>query len=359
MRRCVVLFVVMMLCSTSVLATESQDLIGIREDDLIQELPCEASELLEDININNPSWIDSVLSVIVNAFGKLTDSIRQGLRTSGILLIIALLCGVCSTLSTNQSMCVIVGALGIFSAVLGSVGAMIRLSGDTIKTLTEYSGLLLPVMASAMAVSGNPIAAGGLQALTALFCQLFMRIIINVLIPGVYLYLALAVGEAALQNTLLGELREFISWIIEKVLRILMYVFTAFLSMTGVISGSTDALTVKTTKAAVSGMVPVVGSILSDASDTLLAGAATVKNTVGIIGMTAVLGIVIVPFLRIGIQYLIIKATAACSGTVALKEHTALLKHISSAMGLLLAMTGACAMLLLISGVCYLKVSAF
>ena len=106
-------------------------------------------------------------------------------------------------------------------------------------------------------------------------------------------------------------------------------------------------------------MVPVVGSILSDASDTLLAGAATVKNTVGIIGMTAVLGIVIVPFLRIGIQYLIIKATAACSGTVALKEHTALLKHISSAMGLLLAMTGACAMLLLISGVCYLKVCAF
>jgi len=53
------------------------------------------------------------------------------------------------------------------------------------------------------------------------------------------------------------------------------------------------------------------------------------------------------------------KGTAACSGAVGLKEHSAMLKHVTSAMGLLLAMTGICGLLLLFSGVCYLKVSAF
>lgn len=357
-KRLLIFLVLISICGTSAMAAGSEDFINIEEEDLIIDLPPDASQLLEDVDTNHPGILESIVSVVVKAMGKMTDGIRQGLRLSGILLIIVLLCGICSTLSSRRSVCVIVGSLGIFTAALGSVGSMIQLSRDTVKNLTDYSGLLLPVMASAMAVSGNPIAAGSLQALTALFAQLLMRLITKVLIPGVYLYLALAAVEAALENTLIGELREFLSWLIGKVLRILMYIFTAFLSLTGVISGSTDALAIKTTKAAVSGMVPVVGSILSDASESLLAGATTIKNTVGILGMTAVIGIVIVPFFRVGLQYLIIKATAACSGTVAMKEHTTLLKHISTAMGLLLAMTGTCAMLLLISGVCYLKVTA-
>lgn len=357
MRQWIIVLCVIIILSAPVFASEFEDVSDIREESLIDELPEDAAELLEGVDLSNPSLIDSVITVFSKALGKLTQGIQEGLRTAGIVLMICLLCGICSSLSPKSTFCVIVGALGIFTAVMGSIGSMIQLSENTVRCLTDYSALLLPVMASAMALSGNPVSAGGLQGLTALFAQLFMRIITKFLIPGVYLYLALAVSEAALQNTLLGELREFLGWLIGKALRILIYVFTAFLSITGVISGSADALAVKTTKAAVSGMIPVVGSIISDASETLLAGAATLKNTIGILGMTAVLGIAIVPFLRVGIQYLIMKVTAACSGTIALKEHTALLKNLSSAMGLLLAMTGICAMLLLVSGVCYLKVS--
>ncbi len=355
MRKILLMLLVLFVCISNVRATE--DIVDTDQDTLIRELPVEVQALLEDSDPRSSGFIDSVLSVFVNALGKGTDGLRQGLRTSGILLVIVLLCSICSSAGSQKSVSIIVGVLGIFGATLGSLGSMIQLSQDTIHQLTDYSALLLPVMASAMAISGCPITAGGLQALTALFAQILMRVITKILIPGVYLYLALVAGEAALQNSLLGELREFVAWLIEKVLRILMYVFTAFLSLTGVISGTADALAIKTTKAAVSGMVPVVGNILSDASETLLSGAATLKNTIGIIGMLAVLGITVLPFLRVGIQYLIMKITAACSGAVALKEHTTMLKHISTAMGLLLAMTGTCGALLLISGVCYLKVS--
>lgn len=321
-------------------------------------LPAEAAELLEDTDPGKTGIMDTVLSLLIKALGRATDSIRQGLKTSGILLALVLLCGICSIFSPEQTLCRIIGAIGLFTAVTGSMGAMVDLAQNTVRDLADYSALLLPVMAGAMALSGNPMSAGGLQAITAVFAQLLSRMILKLLIPGIYLFLALATAEAALENPILGDLREFLFWIMEKSLRILMYCFTAFLSLTGVISGSADALAVKTTKAAVSGMIPVVGSILSDASESLLCGTATVKNTVGIVGMTAVLGITLLPFMRIGIQYLIMKGTAACSGSVGLKEHCSLLKHISSAMGLLLAMTGVCGLLLLISGVCYLKVTA-
>ena len=355
MRKLCLLFVLLLLCCMNVGAVE--DTYSQDGNDLLQELPDESEELLQDIDTTDPDFLSGVISILLNAFKKSFDGIRQGFKTAGILLIIILLCGICSNTGCRNSLCVIVGALGIYGTTLGSLSAMIRLSETTIQNLTDYSAFLLPVMASAMAISGNPISAGGLQALTALFSQLLMGIISKVLLPGIYLFLTIVACECALQSPMLGEIRKFISWLMEKTLRTLLYIFTGFLSISGIISGSADAVAIKSAKAAVSGMVPVVGNILSDATDTLVSSAMVIKNSIGIIGLLAILSITCVPFLRIGIQYLIMKLTTAVSATVGVKAHTTMLDHISTAMGLLLAMTGTCGALLLISGVCFLKVA--
>ncbi len=354
MRKLILCILVLLLCCSWAHCSEGEE---INEDILFQGLPDEAARLVEEADPGSNSFVDSALSLLMGALGRATDGIRQGLRTSGILLAIALLCGICSTLSHSRSICRIVGALGIFTAVMGSLGSMVELSRSTISQLADFSAILLPAMATVMATSGNPISAGGLHALTILFAQLLSRVILKLLIPGIYLFLGLATIEAAIDNPILGELRELMMWLMEKTLRIFMYGFTFFLTLTGVIGGNADVIAKKTAKAAVSGMIPVVGGILSDAAEYLLNGTAALKNALGVFGMIAVLAITILPFFRVGFQYLIMKATAACSGAVGLKEHCTLLKHISSAMGMLLAMTGSCGILLLISGVCYLKVT--
>ena len=357
MRRICLILLIIFLCCAEVHGIEKEDILEWDQDALVSEIPSDAVDILEDMDLQNLNFTDTVLTVVFRAMEKCTESIRQGIRTSATILIIAMLCNLCSSLSPQKSAVVIVGVLGILGFSVKAMDAMVLLAEQTITDLTEYSALLLPVMASAMAVSGNPVTAGGLYGITVLFSQLLMRLITKLLIPGIYFFLMLAAGECALQNTLLRELREFLGWIMEKALRILLYLYTAFLSLTGIISGTTDALAVKTAKSAVSGMVPVVGSILSDASETLLSGALSIKNSIGLIGLLAVLGITLVPFFRVGIQYLILKITVACSGSVAINEHIGMIKHITAAMGFLLAMTGICGALLLISGVCYLKVA--
>ena len=72
-------------------------------------------------------------------------------------------------------------------------------------------------------------------------------------------------------------------------------------------------------------------------------------------GLIAVAAIAIGPFLRIGAQYLLLKLTAAVCGVFGSKRTTELVGDFSSAMGILLAMTGAVCMLLLISMVCFMK----
>ena len=127
------------------------------------------------------------------------------------------------------------------------------------------------------------------------------------------------------------------------------------MSITGVVSGTTDAAVLKTTKVTISSVVPVVGGILSDASEAVLVSAGLMKNAAGIYGIFAVLAVFLLPFLRVGVQYLLLKFTAAVCSIFAPKSITELIGDFSTAMGLLLAMTGSVCLLQLISTVCFMK----
>ena len=100
---------------------------------------------------------------------------------------------------------------------------------------------------------------------------------------------------------------------------------------------------------AISRAIPVVGSILADASETVLAGAGVLRGTVGATGLLVVLAICLTPFLRLGVQYLLYKGTAALCATIVQPELAHLVDAIGSAFGLVLGMTGAAALILMVS----------
>ena len=67
-------------------------------------------------------------------------------------------------------------------------------------------------------------------------------------------------------------LKKVVTWILTTALLL----FTVYLSVVRIVSGSADGATVKVAKAAISGVVPVVGGILSEVSETVMAGAGMV-----------------------------------------------------------------------------------
>ena len=345
MKKIAVFLAVLLLLAAPVLAAEPTEALSdvLGADELTQSLPDEAAEVLDGFSPDGtPDFRSGVRSILRAAAGGSGGALRSGLRLCAVLLAMVTLCAVVrmSTQKDPVNAVSAVGALGICAACLGGMQSMISLASETVTRLSDYSACLLPVMASAMAMSGGTVSAGTLYAGTALFSGLLSRLIARLLLPGVSVYLVVAAAEAALADSLLSELREFVGWLISKSLRVVLFVFTGYLTVTGVISGS----------------VPVVGSILSDASETLLASASALKSSMGVFGMLAVLAICLAPFLKIGAQYLLLKGTAAVSGTIGMPQQVKLVKHAATAMGYLLAMTGACALMLLISVVCFLKV---
>jgi stage III sporulation protein AE len=132
-------------------------------------------------------------------------------------------------------------------------------------------------------------------------------------------------------------------------------VFVGYISISGIISGTADQTAVKATKLTLSGMIPVVGGILSDASETILVSAGLIKNALGVYGFLSIVAITITPFLLIGINYLGLKLITAFAGIFVSKTISKLLDDFTGALGMVLGMTGSVCLIQLISIVCFLK----
>lgn len=247
------------------------------------------------------------------------------------------------------------GAMALGALLLRQTDAMIRLGMETVEELSQYGKLLLPVLAAALGAQGGVTSSAALYAGTAVFDSLLMNLLSRLLSPMVYLFLALAVGNSATGENMLKKLRDLIKGFMSWCLRITLTVFTSYMSITGVVSGATDAAALKATKVTISTVVPVVGGILSDASEAVLVGARVMKNTAGSYGILAALAVFLAPFLRIGVHYLTLKATAAVCAIFDGGGMSELIEDFGTAMGLLLAMTGASCLLLLISTVCFMR----
>ena len=89
----------------------------------------------------------------------------------------------------------------------------------------------------------------------------------------------------------------------------------------------------------------------------VLAGAGVLKNTVGVFGMLVVIGICLVPFLQLGFHSLTYKVSSALSASLSGSRVAALIDQIGGAFGLILGMTGSCALLLMISMVSAVSVA--
>ena len=302
------------------------------------------------------SFGDGLLKLLENALGQLQPDLKEASRVSlGVVAAVMMVSLLQSFSGSVKTAAEFAGTTAIAAGLLLSANSLIRLAAETITEISEYGKLLLPVMTAAMAAQGGVSSSAALYTGTALFDAVLSSLISRLLVPMVYLFLALAVANSAMGEDLLKQMRNVAKGLISWCLKILLTVFTTYIAITGVVSGTTDAAALKATKVTISSVVPVVGGILSDASEAVLVSAGLMKNAAGIYGILAVLAVFLSPFLKIGVQYLILKLTAALCALFGAKRLTELIFDFSTAMGLLLAMTGSECLLLLISTVCFLK----
>lgn len=107
-------------------------------------------------------------------------------------------------------------------------------------------------------------------------------------------------------------------------------------------------ITAKTAKSLVSSGIPVVGKILGDVVDSVIGCGIILKNAIGIVGVIIILGICIVPIIKLAVITFTYKLVSAVSEVVADKKIVDLLNEIGDIFSLLLGILSAISFMVII-----------
>ena len=118
-----------------------------------------------------------------------------------------------------------------------------------------------------------------------------------------------------------------------------------------------DGVTAKTAKAVVSSVIPVVGKVLGDVVDSVLGCGVVLKNAVGVVGVIVIIGICILPVLKIATLSIMYSLASAVVQPVADDKIVKLLDEMSGVFKLLLAILCSLSVILIIGVTLVIKIS--
>ena len=317
-------------------------------DDVVPRELIDSAESGDDLLLRGGQYLFSHFRA------ALQDAVANSLRGAMALMLLSILCGLVESTaeSAGETPTRYAGYLGVLGAAAlsaGDLSALIGLGVETMDELSTMAKLLLPTIAAAMAGGGCVGSASVWQVGALMLSDIFLSLMRDVLVPVLYCMIGTAAAGALLEQSRLSLLSKGIGKLLSWGLSAILIVFTAFLSVSNLLAGSADRLAVKVGKTVISGAVPVVGGILSDATEAVAAAALTLRGTLGVLGVFSVLALCLAPLLRMAVQYLFYQLAAFFSGMVGSQSLSKFLEQLSSAFSLMLAMTAGGAFLLLVS----------
>ena len=107
--------------------------------------------------------------------------------------------------------------------------------------------------------------------------------------------------------------------------------------MQGLYVKSLDGFAVKTTKFAIGNFIPVVGGFVSDSFDIILSSSQLIKNVFGGIGLILLVGICLIPIIKIMSIILVYKSSAIVIEPVGENSISNFLNEIANLMSVMLA----------------------
>ena len=266
----------------------------------------------------------------------------------GLALLSSMASGLCTVIPIRET----IDRLSCCAAALlltDSVNALFSQASNTIFQLSDYSHAALPVVFTISAASGAIVSAPARYSASCLAMDMMITAAQRVMIPAIYAYLALAVSESLFGNSVLQMLMNLTKWVITSLLTILTLGFGAYLSLTGLISGSADALAVKSARTVIARSLPIVGGILSDSASVFLSAASIIRNSAGVFSLIAVCSLCLAPVTLLLVKTMAFKLTALVVDFQPGSHLAKLLGSMGTVFSMLLALVGCCSAMLLIS----------
>ena len=203
----------------------------------------------------------------------------------------------------------------IFTAIIcivsGVVYGIILNAENTLEKMSRFTEAIYPIVLTLTIACGASSSAATVTP-TALFVSDTVIIIVkNAVFPIIIFMLAIAIASNMNKSIKLKGLFGFLSSFMKWGIGLFTVVFSLFLGINGLNSGAIDGLGYKTAKYAVGSTLPLVGGVVGDGLNMMIASAAIIKNAFGMLAVFVIFSVAIIPIIEMIVLSLVLKLIAA------------------------------------------------
>ncbi|WP_455541906.1 stage III sporulation protein AE [Intestinibacter sp.] len=270
-----------------------------------------AKDLIKgDAQLSDLINIDNLKSLVL-------DQITASLKVITMIVVLALLSSILKSLESSFSSGQVskivnyIIFITMVTLVLVNFKDVLSIAYTTINSIIDIVNIIVPILLSLMAVGGlattsatlSPVFVGGVSIINLIFK--------NVIFTLITLGFCVLVINNLSKNIKLKRFSELLKKVNIVIVGAAFTVYLGLVSIQGIYVTSFDKFTVKSAKFAVGSFIPVIGNFVSDSVDILLSSSILIKNIFGAVGLILLVGICLIPILKIFSIILVYKIGAA------------------------------------------------
>lgn len=368
-----IILIIILKCSISYSANldeqtikDQQQTFGIQS--FIENSKEYTGEFFKDIDIEDilnsaiKGEIDnsSIYKRILNLLGA---EVKVGVKSLVSILVIIIIHSILKSISESlendgiSKLIYYVQYIAIVTVIMTNFSEVIQMVKTTTDNLVGFMNTLIPVLISLMLYTGSIATSSILEPIVLFLINFIGNMIQNILIPAILLVTSISIISKISDKVQVEKIAKFLKSSTTFFLGLALTIFVGVVSLEGTLSSSIDGITAKTAKTIVSTAVPVVGKILGDIVDSVLGCGVILKNAVGFLGVIIIIGICILPILKLSILTISYKLLASISEVVADSKIVSLLDQVADIFKILLGILVAVSFMVMIGATLLVKMS--
>lgn len=343
-----------------------QDNLNI--DDFIEEADTYTKDVYQDVDIGElfTSAISGNIdneNILKNIVHSLGGEVFDSITVLGSILVIIVIHSILRAISEgleNKGIAQIiyyVQYILIVTLIMTNFVQIIDIVKDSIQNLVNFMNLLIPILVTLMITTGSIASASLLQPILLFLITFMGNFITGIIIPLILVSTSLGIVSNISNKIQINKLANFFKSGSIWILGIILTIFVGLVSIEGTLSSNVDGITAKTAKAAVSSFIPVVGKILGDAVDTVIGCSSILKNATGIVGIIILLGIAIVPIVKLVVLMALYYLASAICQPIADEKIIKLLDQMGDTFKILLGVMCSISVMFIIGTTLVIKIS--
>ncbi len=307
-------------------ASELSDYLDESSKDYLEAIGCDAADIDGIMSFSLGSVFETVLSMLRDNFSK---PFKGCLTATGAVLMVS----VCAAFFPDDEKAkgvlnLICGCFVLTSVFVPSVN-VINSGATALKLCAGFEKALIPVLAAILTASGNPVSALSYQGAAFAAAQSVESLANGFIVPLVCISGMLGAVGALLPTLKLSAVSDMIRKMSSTVIGIAAAIFSGFMTLKNIISGSADSLAAKGVRLAASTFVPVVGGALSEAYSAVSGSISLLRGAVGIYGIVAVISVCLPVILNLALWSLAMRAAYTVSDLLGNTQCSEILKNVS------------------------------